>query len=144
MASFLHIIQSILESFSWWTLTCDFFLKESNKYLVYCICFDSHTEAGRSEKNSTSLEFLKAVAGYYSVIEREYKKRSKADYKQIQSNIMHISRKFHFIFFFLFDCYCGMGSVSYKFHDYNVPEVFIRTSPMSTVCPCHLLVWELL
>lgn len=63
------------------------------------MCFNTHTEAGRGQKNSTSLEFLKAAAGFYFVIEREYKKRSKAGYKRCQSNIMHISRKFHFDFF---------------------------------------------
>lgn len=95
------------------------------------MCFDTHTEAGRVQKNSTSLEFLKAAAGYYFVIEREYKKRSTAGYKRCQSNIMHISRKFHLnIFFFVF-CFCGTGLVSYKLGDYIVPEVFIETSPMS-------------
>lgn len=58
------------------------------------MCFDTHTEAGGVQKNSTILEFLKAAAGYYFVVEREYKKRSKAGYRQSQSNIMHISRKF--------------------------------------------------
>lgn len=73
--------------------------------LLY-VFFDTHTEAG---KNSTTLEFLKAAAGYYFVIEREYKKRSKAGYKRCQSNIMHISRKSHFNFFFV--CFCGTGFV---------------------------------
>lgn len=41
------------------------------------MCFHTHTEAGIVQKNSTTLEFLKAAAGYYFVIEREYKKRSK-------------------------------------------------------------------
>lgn len=107
------------------------------------MCFDTHTEAGRGQKNSTSLEFLKAAAGFYFVIEREYKKRSKAGYKRCQSNIMHISRKFRFDFFFV--CFCGTGLVNYKFHDYIVPEVSIRTSPMSysmslsSFIPCELL-----
>lgn len=35
------------------------------------MCFNTHTEAGRIQKNSTTLEFLKAAAGYYFVIERE-------------------------------------------------------------------------
>lgn len=96
------------------------------------MCFDTHTEAGRVQKNPTSLEFLKAAAGYYFVIEREYKKRSKAGCKRSQSNIMHISRKFLFNFSFSF-CMCGTGLVSYKFHDYIVPEVSIRASPESTV-----------
>lgn len=34
------------------------------------MCFDTLTEAGRVQKNSTSLELLKAAAGYYSVTER--------------------------------------------------------------------------
>lgn len=65
------------------------------------MCFDTHTEAGRIHKNSTTLEFLKAAAGYYFVIERENrKKRSKAGCRQHQSNIMH--KQFHFNFFFLY------------------------------------------
>lgn len=42
------------------------------------MCFDTHTEAGRVQKNSTTLELLKAAAGYYFVIQREYKKEVKS------------------------------------------------------------------
>lgn len=48
------------------------------------MCFDTHTEAGRVQKNSTTIEFLKAAAGYYFVIEREYKKRGQ---KQVTSEV---------------------------------------------------------
>lgn len=98
------------------------------------MCLDTHTEAGRVQKDSTTLDFLKAAAGNYSVTEREYKKRSKAGYRWSQSNIMHISRKLQWN---CCCCLCGTGLVRYKSHDYIVPEVSIRTGPVSTTCPCR-------
>jgi len=72
---------------------------------LVCMCFDTHTEAGRVQKYSTTIEFLKAAAGSYFVT--EYKKMSKAGYKLSQSNIMHMSGKFHFYLFFF--CLCLTG-----------------------------------
>lgn len=77
-------------------------MKKKNVRNVNCMRFYTRTEAGSVHKNSTSLEFLKAAAGNNFVIEREYKKRSKAGYKRCQSHIMHISRKFHLTFFLFF------------------------------------------
>lgn len=62
------------------------------------MCSDTHTEAGRVWKNSTKLEFLKAAAGI-TLLLRDYKKRSKAGYKQ--ESKQHYAYKQEVSFFFI-------------------------------------------